>query len=83
VVLSANPVVVVVSRPNAGTREELAEELRLAIRAWAADAAHYFGPEVADEAASMLAVDRIATYTHAVAVRRDDLLAYLHLAACH
>lgn len=78
---TADPVVISVTRPEAGTDAELAEALRLAVREWAADAAHYFGPAAADDAAYHLATHRIAPLTHTVTIRRDDLLAWLHFTA--
>lgn len=78
-----DPIVVAVCRPDSGTDADLAELLRLAVRAWVSDNAHYFGPLVADDAAARLARLRIAPLTHAVVIRRDDLLAWLHLAASH
>jgi hypothetical protein len=79
--LAANPLAVYVARTPAASRAELTETLRARVRAWTADNAHFFGPDVADRAADLIAADRIAPLTHAVTIRRDDLLAYLHLAA--
>jgi hypothetical protein len=79
--LAADPLAVLITRSPGITDEEFAEAIRLRVRDWSAAHAHYFDAGVADRAAALIVGDRLHPLTHTVAVRRDHLLAYLHLAA--
>jgi hypothetical protein len=76
------PAPLVLDRPRAASGAELAGVMREAVRAWAAVHAHYYGPDVIDAAADLLAGNAVpAAGGGPVTLPPTTVLAYLSLAA--
>jgi hypothetical protein len=79
---NAADVALVLDRPYSATPAELAEEVRDKLRTWAALHAHYFGPDVIDRAAELLAGSGLpAAGLGRYMLTRETVMAWLHFAA--
>lgn len=71
-------------RPHDATPAELVDLMREAVRRWAAIHAHYFGPDVIDRAAELLAGNAVpAAGLGRTTLPASTVMAFLHCAASH